>query len=184
MSEEKMNDVIIHSDVLDTMNSHMNNIDVKFDNLTREIENLNVTLHGTNKSILSIAEALATIDIALTTPSNTNPYYNSYPSSYYRPYQSDGSYMSYYDFYNKVLSSLSNISALLATIAGSINKEEVQLNSEQQPSQYNNSHGPFSDIKMSDYLSNIPLDPYVREAHERLEKSLVKQRQIDEMNKK
>ena len=182
MLEEKMNDVIIHSDVLDTMNSHMNNIDVKFDALTRDIEALNATLHDINKSILLISGSLATIGIALTTPSNTNPYYNSYPgtipNSYYIQYQNK-------DFYNKVLSSLSNINALLATIAGSINKEEVQLNNEQPP-QNNNPYSPFANknIKMPDYLSNPSLDPYVREAYERLDKSLAKQRQIDEMNKK
>lgn len=199
MRGENMNDIIIHDDALDKINSHMNNIDVKFDTLTKDIENLNTTLRDTNKSILMIGETLTTIGITLATLSNNNSYYNSYPGaaynpSYYKPYQNNGSYMSY-DFCNKVLASLSDIKALLATIARSINEEKVKLNSEQQSSRYNNSHGPFnpfSNIKMSDYLSDMPLDPYVKEArkrldeeaHERLDKSLAKQRQIDEMNKK
>ena len=200
MRKENMNDIIIHDDALDKINSHMNNIDVKFDTLTKDIENLNTTLRDTNKSILMIGETLTTIGITLATLSNNNSYYNSYPGvaynpSYYKPYQSNGSYMSYYDFCNSVLASLSNIKDLLAVIAGSINEEKVKLNDEQQPSKYNNSHGPFnpfSNIKMSDYLSDMPLDPYVKEArkrldeeaHERLDKSLSKQKQIDEMNKK
>ena len=188
MREENMNDIIIHDDALDKINSHMNNIDVKFDTLTKDIENLNTTLRDTNKSILMMGETLTTIGITLATLSNNNNlYHNSYPGStynpsYYKPYQSNGSYMSYYDFCNNVLASLSDIKALLATIAGSINKEEVKLNSEQQPSKNNNPYSPFYDIKTMG--SSSGMNPYVEEAYKRLDESLAKQKQIDEMNKK
>ena len=66
MREENMNDIIIHDDALDKINSHMNNIDVKFDTLTKDIENLNTTLRDTNKSILMVGETLAKIGITLT----------------------------------------------------------------------------------------------------------------------